>query len=550
VADVAPLPGVFEQLKAVAALRWLITKNSMRRKSNRWDLIGMIAAGVFGGLFVLAMCFVFYVGTYTFLGKGRPGWMALLFWGVFVYWQLIPVFVAGFGASFEFKTLLRFPLNPRTFYLLGLGYGLADFGAISSILWILSMLVATVVARPGALPVMLAVSIVFVFLNLTIERLLGSWLEKILARRKTRELFLGIFVLSMISLNFLNPLMQRYGRSAKPKFLEWIPYLSWLPGSLAGQAVAGGATGNLRDLWIGILGLLAWLTIGSALLWNRYAAQYRGEELSESAAPSKVVRKHLPNSSEDLWPAFVPPSIAAVVAKEFRYMARNGLFSFLTLFLPPIMVIFFTLQFGGWNSAFKGHRISVEWFFPGMMAYLILILLSPAYNSFAFEGKGIQTYYMAPIRFRDVLIGKNLFLALLVAVELSISLSVLIWRIGLPTLPRLASTLAAGAFAVIGQFTIANWSALSFPKKMEIGKMRGQRNSGVAVWVAFGVQLLIGGVCSVILLAGKWTGNPWLPFFAFSGLIAATVAGYFASLNSLDALAETKKELLIETLCR
>jgi ABC-2 type transport system permease protein len=185
-----------------------------------------------------------------------------------------------------------------------------------------------------------------------------------------------------------------------------------------------------------------------------------------------------------------------------------------------------------------------------MMAYLILILLSPAYNSFAFEGKGIQTYYMAPIRFRDVLIGKNLFLALLVAVELSISLSVLIWRIGLPTLPRLASTLAAGAFAVIGQFTIANWSALSFPKKMEIGKMRGQRNSGVAVWVAFGVQLLIGGVCSVILLAGKWTGNPWLPFFAFAGLIAATVAGYFASLNSLDALAETKKELLIETLCR
>jgi ABC-2 type transport system permease protein len=549
VADVTPLPGVFEQLKAVAALRWRITRNSMRRKNNRWDLIGIIAAGVFGGLFVLAMCFVFYIGAYTFLGKGRPGWMALLFWGIFVYWQVIPVFVAGFGASFEFKTLLRFPLNPRAFYLLGLGYGLADFGAISSILWILSMLVATAVARPGAVPVMLAVSIVFAFLNLTIERLLGSWLEKILARRKTRELFLGIFVLSMVSLNFLNPLLQRYGRSARPKFFEWIPYLSWFPGSLAGQAVAGGATGNLHNFWIGILGLLGWLIVASALLWNRYAAQYRGEELSESSAPSKVVRKNLPNASGDLWPAFVPAPVAAVVGKEFRYMTRNGL-SFLTLFLPPIMVIFFTLQFAGRNSAFKGRGISVEWFFPGIMAYLILILLSPAYNSFAFEGKGIQSYYMAPIRFRDVLLGKNLFLAILVAVELSISLSVLTWRIGLPSFPRLASTLAAGIFAVIGQFTIANWSALSFPKKMEIGKMRGQRNSGIAVWIAFGVQLLIGGVCSVILLAGKWTGDPWLPFFAFAGLTAATVAGYFASLNSLDALAEKKKELLIETLCR
>jgi ABC-2 type transport system permease protein len=549
VADLTPLPGVFEQLKAVAGLRWLITKNSMRRKNNRWDLIGIIAAGVFSGLFVIAMCFAFYAGAYTFLGKGRPGWMALLFWGIFLYWQLIPIFVAGFGASFEFKTLLRFPLNPRTFYLLGVGYGLADFGAISSILWILSMLAGAVTVRPSAVPTMLVVSGLFILLNLTIERLLGSWLEKILARRKTRELFLGIFVLSMVSLNFLNPVLQRYGTSARPRILEIIPYLSWLPGSLAGQAVAAGATGNLQQFWIGVLSLLGWLVVASALLWNRYSAQYRGEELSEGTAPAKAVKKTLPRASGDLWPAFVPPPIAAVVAKEFRYTTRNS-FSFLTLFLPPIMVIFFTLQFGGWNSAFKGHGISVEWFFPGIMAYLILILLSPAYNSFAFEGKGIQTYYMAPIRFRDVLIGKNLFLAILVAVELSISLSVLIWRIGLPSFPRLASTLAAGGFAVIGQFTIANWSALSFPKKMEIGKMRGQRNSGIAVWTAFGVQFLIGGVCSVILLAGKWTGSPWLPFIAFSGLTVATLAGYFASLHGLDALAETKKELLIETLCR
>jgi ABC-2 type transport system permease protein len=550
VADVTPLPGVIEQLKAVAGLRWLILKNGMRRKNNRWDLIGMIVAGVFSGLLVIGLCFAFYAGAYAFLGKGRPSWMALLFWAIFVYWQLIPVFVAGFGASFEFKSLLRFPLNPRTFYILGLGYGLADFGAISSILWILAMLAGTAAARPSALPAMLAVSIVFVFLNLTIERLLGSWLEKILARRKTREIFLGVFVLSLISLNFLNPLFQRYGGSARPKIMEWIPYLSWLPGSLAGQAVAGGATGNLRDLSTGMLGLLGWLVVASAFLWNRYAAQFKGEELSEGSAPSKAAKKTPVHESGEFWPSFVPASAAAVAAKEFRYMTRNGLFSFFTLFLPPIMVIFFTLQFGGRNSAFKGHGVSVEWFFTGIMAYLILILLSPAYNSFAFEGKGIQTYYMAPIRFRDVLLGKNLFLAMVVGLELAISLSVLAWRIGFPTLPRLASTVAAGVFAVTGQFTIANWSALSFPKKMEIGKMRGQRNSGMAVWIAFGVQFLIGGVCSVILLAGKWTGSPWLPFIAFAGLTVATIAGYFASLNSLDEVAETKKELLIETLCR
>jgi ABC-2 type transport system permease protein len=185
-----------------------------------------------------------------------------------------------------------------------------------------------------------------------------------------------------------------------------------------------------------------------------------------------------------------------------------------------------------------------------VMAYLILMLLSPAYNSFAFEGHGIQTYFLAPLRMRDVLVGKNLFLAGLVGVELAISLSVLIWRIGFPGVPVFLSTVSVAAFGVTGQLTIANWSALSFPKKMEIGKLKGQRNSGVAVWTAFGVQILLGGIGTLVLLAGKWLENPWLPAIVFAALTAAALGGYFASLDPLSRLAEEKKELLIETLCR
>ena len=113
-----------------------------------------------------------------------------------------------------------------------------------------------------------------------------------------------------------------------------------------------------------------------------------------------------------------------------------------------------------------------------------------------------------------------------------------------------ATTIAGGAFAVLGQLTIANWSSLSFPKKMAIGKMKGQRNSGVAVWTAFGVQIVLGGVCALIVLAGRWLSEPWMPAIAFTGLTAAAVSGYVASLSALSRLAETKKELLIETLCR
>jgi hypothetical protein len=54
----------------------------------------------------------------------------------------------------------------------------------------------------------------------------------------------------------------------------------------------------------------------------------------------------------------------------------------------------------------------------------------------------------------------------------------------------------------------------------------------------------------VILFTGNWTGNLWLPAEAFIFLAAAAVGGYFASLDALTRLAEKKKEVLIEALCR
>ena len=132
-ADVVQLPGVWQQLQLVTGLRWKILRNGLQRKNNRWDLIGMVWAGIVSAVLVFGLCFAFFAGTYEFLLKNRPQWIGLLFWGLFLWWQVFPIFVAGFGANFEFKKLLRFPLSMPAFYLLGLGYGLADFAALSSI---------------------------------------------------------------------------------------------------------------------------------------------------------------------------------------------------------------------------------------------------------------------------------------------------------------------------------------------------------------------------------------------------------------------------------
>ncbi len=549
-ADVTRSVNVFEQIRLVAGLRWRILRNSLRKKNNRLDLIGLVFTGIFSGILVVGLSFAFYAGAYAFLSQGRLEWMALLFWGIFLFWQIFPVFVAGFGANFEFRTLLRFPLSLRAFYAIGLAYGFADFSALASVCWLLSMIVGATVAKPGVLPAMLLIVGVFLLLNVTIERLIGSWLERLLARRRTREIFLGLFVISMVSLNFLTPLMQRYGASVRPVFLRLLPYFAWLPPSLAGHALAAIIRIQPGTFLLSSGLLVLYLTLFSVLLWRRFAAQYRGEELSETAAPARVTTRPIPASKggpDRL--SLLAPQVAAIVRKEFRYLTRNG-FAYLTLLLPPLLILIFSMNFAGRHPTVGSKGISADLFFPGMMAYLILILMAPAYNSFAYEGRGIQTYFTAPLRFRDVLLGKNLMLVSVLSVEITLSLAMLAWRVGLPSAHMFVATCAAIIFTIVGQLTIANWSSITFPRKMEFGRMHGQRQSGMAVLVAFGAQIMMGSISAVILFTGNWTGNLWLPAQAFIFLAAAAVAGYFASLDALTKLAEKKKEVLIEALCR
>jgi ABC-2 type transport system permease protein len=554
-AHVARNPGatrlsIAAQIRLIAGLRWRILRNHLRRKSSKLDLIGLAWAALFASTLVLGLSFAFVWGAYFSLSTGHFEWLLLLFWSIFLFWQVFPIFVAGFGATFEFRTLLRFPLSLTAFYLVGLAYGLADFAAIASILWLIAITIGVGLADPVVVPGAFFIVILFVLMNVTFERLLGSWLERLLARRRTRELLLGLFVLLSVSVQFIRPAITRYVQGSTYAAVRYLPYLSPFPPSLAGHAVAAAASGRASAFLWSTVGLLVYIGAFSALLWRRFAAQYRGEQLSETAAPARapVGVLALEGERRDAL-RFFSPQVAAVLRKEFRYLSRNG-FVLISLLMAPILVLLFTSQFGGRHPSVTHRAASTEMFFPGMMGYLILMLMTPAYNCFAYDGAGIQSYFMAPVRFREVLLGKNLMHAAVLVFEIAVSMTVLAFRIGLPSTPVLLATLAAVVFAVAGQFAIADWTSLGFPRKLEFGSMRGQRSSGISIWIAFGVQIFLAGVCALILFAGRWTNNPWLPAQAFTVLSVASVAGYFAALDALSDVAEKKKETLIEVLAR
>ena len=552
-ADVTSGPGLLAQILLVAELRWRILGNLVRKRNSRLDLIGLVLATFFAGLFVIGLCWMFWWGAYSSVSNGRIGWLLLLFWSIFLFWQAFPLFVAGFGAPFEFRTLLRFPLRFSAFYLIGLAYGLADFAAVCGTCWLLSVAVGIGMARPALIPSVLFIVILFIWMNITLERLLSSWLERLLARKRTRELLFGFFILLSVSAQFVRPAIIRFsqGAHASVSAQHLLSYLSPFPPSLAASAVIAAGEGHVSQFATSVGALFIYIAILSALLWRRFAAQYRGEELSETSAPVRAKPTHsavLEQTKPDPL-GFLSPPVAAILTKEFKYLLRNG-FVLISLLMPPLLVLLFSSQFAGKHPSVTHTRITADSFFPGMMGYLILMLMTPAYNCFAYESKGIRNYYTAPVRFRDVLLAKNLMYALILVFEIVISITLLSIRIGLPSSPVFAATILALVFAVVGQFAIADWVSLSFPRKLEYGSMRGQRGSGVSIWIAFGVQILLAGVCTAILLTGRWMGNPWLPAETVAALAAASLAGYFAALDALSVVAEKKKEVLIETLSK
>jgi len=120
-------------------------------------------------------------------------------------------------------------MNLSAFYLIGMAYGwriprhwLPLVGC-----WPAG---GNAVAQQQPLSARFLVCALSQFLNITMERLLGPG-GKALGKTKVAGGFFTILVLAMVSLQFLNPLMQKYGHALVPMLRSWCHILWLLPSS-------------------------------------------------------------------------------------------------------------------------------------------------------------------------------------------------------------------------------------------------------------------------------------------------------------------------------
>lgn len=554
------IPGVGEQIGLVAHLRWLLFKNSLRNIKGRLEAVSsgilwlMMTGVVFGG------GIFFGIATYFVVSEARWSWLAGLLWIVFVFWQLYPIFAASTGAQFDFSNLLRFPLRFPSFLILSLVYGLFDPGAVASLVWLLAMCIGLTFARPAMFAAGFLALLAFAAVNLFFARMVFAWIEKWLARRRTREILGFIFVLIILLFQFIGPLTEHWQHSHAHLEAGWITALLAVAGTLPPGLAAGSLELALASHFFQAARSLLFLLLYAALFFwlfrLRISAQFHGENLGETSAPATAAPARpspwpAPTRSAASWdiPGLSRP-VSALFEKEIRYAMRSGIM-LLNLIVPVFVVIILGAAPHNRNhnsDVFFSH--AQQTIFPLAVAYILLIQVNWAFNSFAFEGTGIQFLFLAPVRFSSVMISKNLFLGLVTAVEALLVWAAFSFIFAPPPLMVVAASFAGLLYATVANCSIGNILSIRYPRRLEFGVFRQKKQAGITIFIGLIAQAVLIGLGVIVFVLARVLHRPSLAIPVFLAFAAIAFLGYRASLSRVDRLAMSHREALTAELCR
>ncbi|MEK7409175.1 MAG: hypothetical protein AAB225_29280 [Acidobacteriota bacterium] len=467
----------------------------------------------------------------------RAELLVILPWGlmsVFLYWQLAPVLAASLGATLDLKKLLVYPIPEGQLFavevLLRLTTGLEMvLVLIGSAIGLLRNPIVPRWAPLVALPL-------FALFNLLLAAGLRNLLERVLARKHVRETVVLLLVLAagLPQLMVLTgpPLFLRQMAARKP-----LPFWPWVS---FGKLAAGEAAfydWGLIALWLAAAYLFGRWQFRSSLRFDRAAVEASATRPARTAAATERFFR-LPS-----WLA--PDPLAALIEKELRSLFRSPRFRL-------VFLMGFSFGFLIWWPVLRRPGQGLSGDYPVFVSLYALLLLSEVvfWNVFGFDRSAVQVYLTAPVSFSRVLIGKNLAAASLVTLEVTVVLLVCaVLRIPLAPL-KILEVYAVTLILCVYMLAAGNLSSLYYPRAVNPEHSWGRASSARFQFLALLLYPVLG---SPVLLAyaARFAFESQAAFFGMLGVAAGIGAAfYWVALDSALALAEQRKERLIEALGR
>lgn len=564
VSDASPLlhPSSRRHFVAIAWLRWRIFRNALRGKGAAGELVAKILSYPLLAIMVLGPAIGSGFAAYYFVTNGELKLLAIPFWIVFLLWQFIGVSTSAAGSSFDLTSLIRFPLRYRDYLLMRLLFGLLDPPTLAGVACLIAMGIGIGIAAWSLVPFSGLVLFLYCLCNLFFSRMTYAWLERWLAQRRTREMVAGLILIGSLLIQFGSQYFQRFDSHSHHQVSPWMAHtakwlvtINWyLPPGLAAYAIDHVHSGD----WIVSLAAAFGLALFTAgfffLLHTRLLAQFRGEDLSEAPAavrsPARTQRAQASTITRESnrSPSLLSPGIAACLRKEFLYLLRSGP-KLYVLIMPIFMVLLFSMRTSGVSYLTGTYSKFGDMYFSYGCAYTMLIFVALLYNSFGSDGPGVQFYFVAPLRIRDVVLAKNLLAAGVFAVEAT-ALYIATVAISHPApLDLTAATLAWCAFTLLLNMAVGNVRSIISPRVIDTARVRSQNVSGLNSLISLLVVLitvLLGGAILAVCYALHI--SRWIAAAVFLILAIFASAIYWLVLEKTDIIAADNLESMTRVL--
>ena len=563
-----------EQFTAIAWLRWRILVNGFRRKGGVGEMVGVVLLSL---LFLsVVICFVGGAGVlaYLFVWKGHLVWMTWLLWAIFLICQLLNIQLGQPTTTFDPTQLIRFPMRVDTYVGIRLFFGMLSPANVAVTLMSAAVAVGVGVAAPRlGLYAVIAMAI-FAATNVFFSRMIFAWVDRWLSTRRAREVFTAVIFVGSLGIqwaNFtFNPAYshghkaQAYTMSAQ-KFgkvggviAKAEPWLRPMPPELASASLEKANGASVAGFAEYTVGAAAWAGLFLLVFAMRMRTEFRGENLSDaaSAAPRPAKATVRVPSGVAVAPVAVSASefvvasgarvwavVETVLGKEILYVRRNTGVLY-GLVMPIFLVLIFASRFATRSSA------GSMWVFPAAVAYTLLAICPMSYNSLGLETTGIQFYFMAPVRMRDVLLAKNLLGTLMAVVEMVLIFGIITYVAGMPSIATAVAAVlwAVGTLAV--NMIFGNRRSITSPKKVDLQKTMRRQASQVSALIAMAVMMVSSGVAAGIFFLCFWLHALWALVPVFAVFAAVGVWVYVQSLKTVDGFAQEHREELMLELCK
>ena len=561
------------QFFAIARLRWRITVNNFRRKGGAGELIARILVyPVLAGAAIVPTVGA-GIGAYFLTVYHHLDHVAWLLWGTFLLCQFLNIQLSQPGTTFDPTQLIRFPLSVSTYTAIRLCFGLLTPANVIGTLISFAVAFGVLIAIPSLWWCALLSLAVFAAANVLFSRMVFAWVDRWLATRRAREIFTGlifVFTLGIQYLNFTyNPAYNRGRTHAHEVTLRFNfvanlyrhahPLLTWLPPELTTTSLVAAARGDITHSLLATLGCALFAAAFLLVFTLRMRTEFRGEVLSDAAnvvaRPKKApLAAHRPAAATNALSAvasesgssrgsnsILPPTLSAQFAKELLYVRRNQGILF-ALVLPMAIAVFFCLRLSS--------RVSASYIFPAAVAYSLMGTVALSYNSWGLEGAGSQFYFLAPVRIREVMLGKNLMGFALVALEVVAILAIVIYTGHAPTITSIAATLLWVAGTLLLNSALGNQRSLASPKRIVVAGMSRKQASPLSSLIAVLVMMVAIGFGAAILVPAIFFHKEWIMLPVFAAYATGTLWIYLRMLSSIDRFALAHREQLFAELCK